>query len=74
MLKLGLGLVAVGVAALIVYGGYYFVALFLLDPEVSLVVRVGIAAVVLGVLFMLVSLIRERYRDMSQESFRGVKK
>lgn len=74
MLRLGLALVAIGVAALIVYGGYYFVTLFLLDPDVPLIVRVSIAAVVFGVLLMLVSLIRERYRDIMQEPFRGVKK
>lgn len=74
MLRLGLGLVAIGAAALLIYGGYFFVTLFLLDAEVSLIARVSVTVIVFGVLLMLLSLIRERYRDMMQESFRGVKK
>lgn len=72
MRTLGMVLLVIGAGILFVYVGYYCVVGFVLNPEIPLPIRGAITAVILGLLLVLASLIRERYRDMKQERFRGV--
>jgi hypothetical protein len=74
MRTLGYALALVGAAALVLYGGYYFVIDFVLDPDISLIVRLAVTGIVVGGLLVIVSLIRERIREQGRESFRGVEK
>jgi hypothetical protein len=74
MRTLGYALALLGAAALVLYGGYYFVVDFVLDPDVSLVVRVAVTGIVVGGVLVVASLIRERARDQKRESFREVEK
>jgi hypothetical protein len=71
---LGYALAILGAAALVLYGGYYFVVDFVLDPDVSVIVRVAVTGIVVGGALVVGSLIRERIRDQKQESFREVEK
>lgn len=74
MRTLGMVLLAIGAGILFVYVGYYYIVGFVLNTQIPLVIRVAVTAIVLGVLLVLVSIIRERYRDMKQERFKGVEK
>ena len=71
---LGYVLAILGAAALVLYAAYYFVVGFLLDPDISLIVRVAVTGIVVGGLLVIASLIRERMRDQRRESFREVEK
>lgn len=74
MRTVGMALLAVGGAVLMLYFGYYLVTLFLLNAEIPSVIRLAVAAVVVGFFLVLISLVRERYHDMKRESFRGIQK
>ena len=71
---LGYALGIVGAVVLAIYGGYYYVVDFLLDSTVSLIVRLGLTSIIVGGVLLVASLIRERIRDRSEESFRGVER
>lgn len=69
----GLGWVfaSVGAVILICFGLFHLVQGFFLRPEVSIFAKIGVAGLLLGGTFLLVSLIRERmfayYRDRYRE-------
>jgi high-affinity Fe2+/Pb2+ permease len=72
--KIGGILLAVGLGILIGWGLYWFFRLaFLWLP---LPVKIAIAAIVVGLVILLASLVRERHRESGEEKkkFKGVEK
>ena len=61
-LERGLGwiLFSVGAIILLCYGGFALVEAVMADPSVGLVLKVGVLALVFGVVVLFVSLLRER--------------
>ena len=56
----GLLLLAAGAIILAAYGLYHF----LKAPEIPLIVRAGVAGILIGIGIMLYSLVRERLREV----------
>jgi hypothetical protein len=72
--KIGGILLAVGLGILIGWGLYWFFRLAFL--ELPLPVKIAIAAIVVGLIILLTSLVWERHRASSEEKekFKGVEK
>lgn len=67
-------LVSVSAALLLGYWAYEFAAVFLADAEVPVIVRVGAAGLLLGLLLLLLGLVRERVRARAADPFRRVRR
>lgn len=67
-------LVSVSAALLLGYWAYEFAAVFLADAEVPVIVRVGAAGLLLGLLLLLLGLVRERIRARAADPFRRVRR
>lgn len=67
-------LVSVSAALLLGYWAYEFAAVFLADAEVPVIVRVGTAGLLLGLLLLLLGLVRERIRARAADPFRRVRR
>lgn len=67
-------LVSVSAALLLGYGAYEFVTVFLADAGVPVVVRLGTAGLLLGILLLLFGLVRERIRARAADPFRRVRR
>lgn len=59
-----------GLLVLILYGLYEF----LRNPTIAAIERVGVLAVVLGVVFMFISVIIERIRDFPRDRYRDIQR
>jgi len=72
----GLGwiLLSVGAIILIACGLYEFLSQFFADPEVSLLVKVGVSALGLGFIILLVSIIRERIFSYRRDRYKEVQR
>ncbi len=62
-------LVSVGAVLLLAFGAFRLVESLLTDPTVSLLVKVGVSAVLLGVIVLLVSLVRERLFGLKHDRY-----
>ena len=67
MQMLGWVLLGAGAAALVGFGAYYLAGAALMAAP--LIVRLGMAAVVVGIAFLLASVIRDRLRERKTEHF-----
>lgn len=67
-------LVSVSATLLLGYWAYEFAAVFLADAEVPVIVRVGAAGLLLGLLLLLLGLVRERIRARAADPFRRVRR
>lgn len=67
-------LVSVSAALLLGYWAYEFATVFLADAEVPLIVRLGTAGLLLGLLLLLLGLVRERIRARAADPFRRVRR
>ncbi len=56
----GMILLSLGAILLLAYGVYMLISDFLRDPSVPIVVRLGVVGVVLGLIVLLVSVVKER--------------
>ena len=74
MRKVGGILLGIGLGILIIWGLYWFFAIAFL--ELPLVLKIAIAAITIGLVVLLVSLGRERYRasKIEKDKFKGVEK
>jgi membrane protein implicated in regulation of membrane protease activity len=70
MEKAGFALIALGVAVVLGYGGVAFFT----ATDVPLWLRATVGVIVLGLLMLLVSAGRERYKSAREEHFREVKR
>jgi len=64
---IGLGLLALGSLLLIGFGLYQAGLELWIDPEVPLLVKIGIAALVIGFLVLIGALTAERFKDAKQD-------
>ena len=62
-------LASVGAALLLAFGAFKLVEKLLTDPTVSLMVKIGVSALLLGVVFLLVSLVRERIFGLKHDRY-----
>ncbi|UCD07149.1 MAG: hypothetical protein JSW41_04970 [Candidatus Aenigmatarchaeota archaeon] len=60
---LGVSLLVLGILIIVGYGLY----LFALAEDVPLIIRTGVIVIFLGIVVVLLSLIRERLRDLKKE-------
>lgn len=67
-------LVSVSAALLLGYWAYAFATDFLADSGVPVVVRLGTAGLLLGILLLLLGLVRERIRARAADPFRRVRR
>jgi len=67
-------LLSIGAIILLSFGVYQFFKEFLLDPYVSLIVKVGVSIFALGAIILLVSIIRERLFLFKTERYGEVEK
>ena len=58
--RAGWVLLSVGAIALIAYGAFKLVEKFVTDPSVALMLKIGVLAVVLGLIILFISILRER--------------
>ena len=74
MRKLGGALLGIGLGILVGWGFYWLFDLAF--PELPLIVKIGITAVVIGLTILLMSLVRERIKTSKEErkKFKGVEK
>jgi len=72
----GLGwiLLSVGAIILISFGLYESLSQFFADPEVSLLVKIGVGALGLGIIILLVSITRERIFAYRRDRYREVQR
>jgi len=75
-LERGIGWIFLSIGAMILlfYGGYKMVEGIILDPEIPFLLKVGILAVLAGVVVLLVSLGRERIFVDRRERYKEVQK
>jgi ABC-type multidrug transport system fused ATPase/permease subunit len=75
-LERGIGwiLFSVGAIILLIAAAYAFFAGFLADPTVPLIIKVGVSAIVAGLIFLLVSYIRERLFAYHRDRYKEVQK
>jgi hypothetical protein len=62
-------LVSVGAILLLAFGAFKLIEKLLTDPTISLILKIGVSALLLGVVFMLVSLVRERIFGLKQDRY-----
>jgi len=67
-------LVSASAAVLLGYWAYEFATEFLADASVPMIVRLGAAGLLLGILLLLLGAIRERIRARSTDPFRRVRR
>jgi hypothetical protein len=62
-------LVSVGAVLLLAFGAFKLIEKLLTDPTVSLILKIGVSALLLGLVFLLVSLVRERVFGLKQDRY-----
>lgn len=65
---------SVGSILLITIGLFYFIKDFLLDNKINIIIRLGTGLLIIGVVVLLVSVIRERIFFNKHERYKEVKK
>ena len=75
-LERGIGwiLFSMGAIILLIAAAYAFFAGFLADPSVPLIIKVGVSAIVAGLIFLLVSYARERLFAYNRDRYKEVQK
>ncbi len=72
MQTVGLGLLLLGLVGLLGVGVYYALAELFADDEVPFAVRLSVAAVIIGFVVLMASVIRDRIRESRAERFEEV--
>lgn len=72
--RVGWALLWIGILALSGFGLWHFVGDFILDSEVPLIVRGGVASLTAGMLFLVVSFLRETLARGRSERYREVQR
>ena len=72
--RLGWILFSVGAIILLFFGGYKMVESLIQDPTTPILLKVGILAVLAGVIILLVSVLRERIFVRKRERYKEVEK
>lgn len=67
-------LVSIGVIILLAYGGYQMTYGFFFDPSKPLVLRIGIGFFSIGLIFLFVSVLREKLMIRGVDKYRSVKR
>ncbi len=75
-LERGIGWIftSIGTILLLVAGGYYLAKDYFLDPNLPILPKFGVAALIIGVVFLLVSVARERLFAYNRDRYREVQR
>ncbi len=65
---------SIGAIILLAFGAYQFFKEFLADPNISLIIKVGVSTLSLGIIILLVSIIRERLFLFKTSRYREVER
>lgn len=67
--NVGLTILIMAVILLVGNGLYHLFLNLFFDTELSLIVRIGIFGIIIGVLILIYALVRERIKDKKNENF-----
>ena len=67
--NIGLVILIIAAALLIGNGVYHLIMNLLIDTELSLIVKIGIFGLIIGLIIIIIGLIIERVRDKKDEQF-----
>lgn len=67
--NVGLTILIMSVILLVGNGLYHLFVNLFFDNELSLIVRIGIFGIIIGVLILIYALVRERIKDKKNENF-----
>ena len=67
-------LLSVSAALLLGYGAYHLATTFLADADVPVLIRIGTAGSLLGLLLLLLGAVRERIRARTTDPFRRIRR
>ena len=72
----GIGWILFGVAAiaLLIYGGFRMVEAIVTDPAISVLLKVGICVMIIGLAVLFVSVVRERLFFWSNDRYKDVRR
>jgi len=70
--QIGWIIFSIGMIVLLSFAVYYLIEDFFLDPKISLLLKSGIGAVILGAIILLVSVFREKMFAIKHERYREV--
>jgi predicted anti-sigma-YlaC factor YlaD len=75
-LELGIGWVLLSMGAVLLLGcGFYcLIKGFFMDPQVPILVRIGVGAGSLGVIILIISAVRERFFAYTRDRYREIKR
>ncbi|NIA23718.1 MAG: hypothetical protein GWP03_06150 [Proteobacteria bacterium] len=65
---------SIGAIILLIASAFYFIKDFLLDNSVPIIIRIGVSLLIVGLVILLVSIIRERIFFNKNERYKEVKK
>lgn len=65
---------SIGAIVLLAFGVYQFFKEFLVDPNISLIVKIGVSTCAFGAIILVVSIIRERLFLFKTERYKEVKR
>ncbi|MCD6232623.1 zf-HC2 domain-containing protein [Candidatus Aerophobetes bacterium] len=67
-------LTSVGAAILLFYGGFKLVEDFIKNPEIALLLKIGILVLLAGLVILFISILRERIFIFKHDKYREVKR
>jgi len=67
--NIGLVILIIAAALLIGNGVYHLIMNLLIDTELSLIVKIGIFGLIIGLIIIIIGLIIERVKDKKDEQF-----
>lgn len=65
---------SIGAIILLAFGMFEFIKSIIFDPSLSLIVKIGIFSLTLGVVILLVSILRERLFAFKKERYRDIER
>ena len=72
--RIGWVLFGVAAIALLIYGGFVMVEEIVTDPKISVLLKVGICAMIIGLAILFVSVVRERLFFWSNDRYKNVRR
>ena len=72
MARIGIVLILVGFLTLLGYGMYSLVVAIYSTEDIPLIIRLAVPIIIGGLMVLIVSVVRDRLRDRSNEKFREV--
>ncbi len=65
---------SIGAIILLAFGAYHLIADFFIDPSISILVRIAVGAIIIGLIILIVSIVRERFFALRHERYKEVER